>query len=158
MPIEIERKFLVSGEFRPDVYESVHIVQGYLCSSAGKTVRVRTWGEKGFLTIKGPTAKDSCSRFEWEIEIPLKDALELIKLCDGGVIDKVRHLVSFNGHLFEVDEFSGENQGLVVAEVELASEDEDFEKPDWLGPEVTGDRRYYNSRLLANPYVTWNQD
>jgi CYTH domain-containing protein len=88
----------------------------------------------------------------------LKDALELIKLCDGGVIDKVRHLVNFNGHLFEVDEFSGENQGLVVAEVELASEDEDFEKPDWLGPEVTGDRRYYNSRLLANPYVTWNQD
>ena len=119
-------------------------------------MRVRTWGEKGFLTIKGPTAKDSCSRFEWEIEIPLDDARELIGLCDGGVIDKVRHLVSFKGHVFEVDEFAGDNQGLVVAEVELSSEDEEFERPDWLGKEVTGERRYYNSCLLSSPYCSWD--
>ena len=156
MSLEIERKFLVSGYYKPFVHESVHILQGYLCSSAGKTVRVRTWGEKGFLTIKGPTAKDSCSRFEWEIEIPLDDARELISLCDGGVIDKVRHLVSFKGHVFEVDEFAGDNQGLVVAEVELSSEDEEFERPDWLGKEVTGERRYYNSCLLSSPYCSWD--
>ena len=156
MSLEIERKFLVSGDYKPFVHESVHILQGYLCSSAGKTVRVRTWGEKGFLTIKGPTAKDSCSRFEWEIEIPLDDARELISLCDGGVIDKVRHLVSFKDHVFEVDEFAGDNQGLVVAEVELSSEDEEFERPDWLGKEVTGERRYYNSCLLSSPYCSWD--
>ena len=158
MALEIERKFLVSGDFRPYVSESVHIVQGYLCSSAGKTVRVRTWGKKGFLTIKGPTAPGSCSRFEWETEIPLKDAQELIALCDSGVIDKVRHLVPVGDHVYEVDEFGADNQGLVVAEVELSSEDEAFQRPQWLGKEVTGDRRYYNSSLLANPYSRWHED
>ena len=158
MALEIERKFLVSGDFRPFVSESVHILQGYLCSSSGKTVRVRTWGEKGFLTIKGPTAPGSCSRFEWETEIPLKDAQALIALCDSGVIDKVRHLVPVGDHVYEVDEFGADNQGLVVAEVELSSEDEAFQRPQWLGKEVTGDRRYYNSSLLANPYSRWHED
>ena len=145
MALEIERKFLVSGDFRPHVSGSSRIVQGYLCSSAGKTVRVRIIGEKGFLTIKGPTLPGSCSRFEWETQIPLKDAEELLRLCDSGVIDKVRHLVKAGDHVYEVDEFSGENKGLVVAEIELSSEDEDFERPEWLGREVTGERRYYNS-------------
>lgn len=158
MALEIERKFLVSGDFRPYVDASVHIVQGYLCSSSGKTVRVRIKGEKGFLTIKGPTLPGSCSRFEWEAEIPLKDAEELISLCDSGVIDKVRHLVKAGDHVFEVDEFSGANQGLIVAEVELSSEDEAFERPSWLGREVTGDRRYYNSSLLHCPYCMWRED
>ena len=158
MPLEIERKFLVSGDFRPFVIESSRIVQGYLCSSSGKTVRIRIRGEKGFLTIKGPTLPGSCSRFEWETEIPLKDAEELIGLCDSGVIDKVRHLVKTGNHVFEVDEFYGDNQGLVVAEVELSSEDEAFERPSWLGREVTGDRRYYNSCLLNNPFCNWGED
>ena len=158
MSLEIERKFLVSGDFRPFVTESSRIVQGYLCSSSGKTVRIRIRGEKGFLTIKGPTLPGSCSRFEWEAEIPLKDAEELIGLCDSGVIDKVRHLVKAGDHVFEVDEFSGDNQGLIVAEVELSSEDEAFERPSWLGREVTGDRRYYNSCLLRNPFCSWGDD
>lgn len=158
MALEIERKFLVSGDFRPHVSGSSRIVQGYLCSSAGKTVRVRIIGEKGFLTIKGPTLPGSCSRFEWETQIPLKDAEELLRLCDSGVIDKVRHLVKAGDHVYEVDEFSGENKGLVVAEIELSSEDEDFERPEWLGREVTGERRYYNSCLLSNPYSRWDED
>lgn len=158
MALEIERKFLVSGDFRPHVSGSSRIVQGYLCSSAGKTVRVRIIGEKGFLTIKGPTLPGSCSRFEWETQIPLKDAEELLRLCDSGVIDKVRHLVKAGDHVYEVDEFSGENKGLVVAEIELSSEDEDFERPEWLGREVTGERRYYNSCLLNNPYSRWDED
>ena len=158
MALEIERKFLVSGDFRPHVSGSSRIVQGYLCSSAGKTVRVRIKGEKGFLTIKGPTLPGSCSRFEWETQIPLKDAEERLRLCDSGVIDKVRHLVKAGDHVYEVDEFSGENKGLVVAEIELSSEDEDFERPEWLGREVTGERRYYNSCLLSNPYSRWDED
>ena len=158
MSLEIERKFLVSGDFRPYVTESSRIVQGYLCSSSGKTVRIRIRGEKGFLTIKGPTLPGSCSRFEWETEIPLKDAEELIRLCDSGVIDKVRHLVKADNHTYEVDEFSGENLGLVVAEIELSSEDEEFERPEWLGKEVTGERRYYNSCLLTYPYSKWGED
>jgi CYTH domain-containing protein len=158
MALEIERKFLVEGDFRPHVNGSVRIVQGYLCSSAGKTVRVRIMGDRGILTIKGPTPKGSFSRFEWETEIPLKDAQELIALCDSGVIDKVRHLVRSGAHTFEVDEFFGDNQGLIVAEVELSSEDEDFQKPSWLGREVTGERRYYNSCLLLNPYCRWGKE
>ena len=158
MSLEIERKFLVSGDFRPFVTESSRIVQGYLCSSSGKTVRIRIRGEKGFLTIKGPTLPGSCSRFEWETEIPLKDAEELIGLCDSGVIDKIRHLVKAGDHVFEVEEFYGDNRGLVVAEVELSSEDEAFERPSWLGREVTGDRRYYNSCLLSNPFCNWGEE
>ena len=121
-------------------------------------VRELCKGEKGFLTIKGPTLPGSCSRFEWETQIPLKDAEELLRLCDSGVIDKVRHLVKAGDHVYEVDEFSGENKGLVVAEIELSSEDEDFERPEWLGREVTGERRYYNSCLLNNPYSRWDED
>lgn len=158
MALEIERKFLVEGDYRPYVSCSARIVQGYLCSSAGKTVRVRIKGNRGFLTIKGPTPSGSCSRFEWEAEIPLKDAEELLGLCESGTIDKVRHLVRYGSHTFEVDEFFGDNQGLIVAEVELSSEDEEFERPSWLGREVTGERRYYNSCLLRNPYCKWSEE
>ena len=158
MALEIERKFLVKGDYKPFVTRSVHMKQGYLCSSEGKTVRIRISGEKGYITIKGPTPAGSFSRFEWEMEIPLHDAEGLLAMCDTGLIDKVRHIVPFEGHVFEVDEFAGENQGLVVAEVELSSEDEEFARPEWLGREVTGERRYYNSCLLSCPYSKWGED
>lgn len=154
MAIEIERKFLVAGEFLRDVSFSHRIVQGYLCSGSGKTVRVRKWDDKGFLTIKGPSADGGLSRFEWEIEITSEDAENLLMLCDKK-IDKTRHIVEYKGHTFEVDEFYGDNQGLVVAEVELKSVDESFEKPSWLGLEVTGDHRYYNSALTEHPFKNW---
>ena len=155
MAVEIERKFLVTGDFISEVTSSSRIVQGYLASSPAVTVRVRVYGEKGYMTVKGRTDEGGMSRFEWEKEIPAEDALMLMKLCGGGVIDKVRHLVPFAGHVFEVDVFHGANEGLVMAEVELSSEDEDFEKPSWLGEEVTGDLRYYNSMLLKHPYTEW---
>ena len=158
MGLEIERKFLVEGDYKPYVVQSVHMKQGYLCSSGGKTVRIRISGDKGYITIKGPTPSGSFSRYEWEMEIPLQDAEGLIALCETGLIDKIRHMVPFEGHVFEVDEFLGENQGLVVAEVELSTEDEEFERPDWLGTEVTGDRRYYNSSLVSTPYCRWTKN
>lgn len=153
--IEIERKFLVDGDFRSSSVDALHIVQGYLSTSAGATVRVRTMDDKGWLTIKGRTSVSGMSRFEWEKEIPLDEARQLLLLCGSKVIDKMRYVVPFEGHVFEVDEFFGENEGLLMAEVELASEDECFEKPAWLGAEVTGDVRYYNSCLLQNPYKDW---
>lgn len=153
MPIEIERKFLVKGEYKPFSKGAVHILQGYISVSPGRTVRVRTWNDKGYLTIKGKTI--GISRFEWEKEIEMDDVLELMKLCGSSLIDKTRYLVDFGGHTFEVDEFHGLNEGLVVAEIELSSEDEDFDKPDWLGDEVTGDSRFYNSMLMRNPYSQW---
>ena len=128
-------------------------MQGYLCSSGGNTVRVRLRDDKAYLTIKGPT--NGLSRFEWEKEIPADDARALMALCQGGLIDKTRYLVPFGGHTFEVDEFYGDNEGLTVAEVELGSEDEAFEKPGWLGEEVSDDPRYRNSHLLTAPYKTW---
>ena len=155
MAREIERKFLVSGDYRPDVTSSQRIVQGYLSSVPGRTVRVRIRGDQGFLTIKGLGSASGASRFEWEREIPADEARELLALCEPGVIDKTRHLVPSGAHTFEVDEFHGDNAGLVVAEVELASEDEDFERPDWLGEEVTGQGRYYNSQLKKNPFCSW---
>lgn len=154
---EIERKFLVCGDYKPGVFASSHIVQGYLCLTPGRTVRVRIRDDKGYLTIKGPTRGSGMSRFEWEEEIPLEQAQQMLSLVDKGVIDKTRHLVKNSDgiHTWEVDEFHGENEGLVVAEIELGSEDETFDKPDWLGEEVTGERRYYNSQILLNPYTKW---
>ena len=155
MPQEIERKFLVDGEYKSKAYASSRIVQGYICSARGRTVRVRIRDAKGFLTIKGAADAAGLSRYEWEKEIPLAEAQELMKLCEPGVIDKTRYLVQCGEHVFEVDEFYGDNEGLVVAEVELASADEHFEKPDFIGQEVTGDVRYYNSQLMKHPYAQW---
>lgn len=152
---EIERKFLVDGEYKSQAYASSRIVQGYICSTRGRTVRVRIRDTKGYLTIKGASDAAGMSRYEWEREIPLAEAEELMKLCEPGVIDKTRYLVRSGRHVFEVDEFYGDNQGLVVAEVELASETEPFEKPAFIGREVTGDVRYYNSQLMKHPYAEW---
>ena len=150
---EIERKFLVRGDYKAAAESSSRIRQGYICSSGGNTVRVRIRDDKAYLTIKGPSL--GISRFEWEREIPVADGMALMALCRGGSIDKTRWLVPFGGHTFEVDEFYGDNEGLTVAEVELSSEDEVFEKPDWLGEEVSADPRYRNSHLLTRPYNSW---
>lgn len=155
MAQEIERKFLVRGEFKSLAYASERIVQGYLSSVPERTVRVRIKGEKGFLTIKGIADEEGVSRYEWEKEIPANEAQELMQLCEPGVIDKVRYLVKYGTHVFEVDEFRGENAGLILAEVELQAAAEDFERPEWLGEEVTGDKRYYNSMLSKCPYTQW---
>lgn len=157
MAIEIERKFLVSGDFMPGVVSANRIVQGYICSQPGRTVRVRIRGEKGFLTIKGASDEKGMSRYEFEQEISLADAEHLLELCEPGAIDKVRHLVPVGHHTWEVDVFHGENEGLVLAEIELSSEEEFFEKPVWLGEEVTGDRRYYNSMLTKQPFKQFNK-
>ncbi len=155
MAQEIERKFLVKGDYKPFVKKSMRIVQGYLSSVPERTVRVRIKGEKGFITIKGKGSASGASRFEWEKEIPTSEVKELLNLCEPGIIDKTRNIVEVGNHAYEVDEFYGENEGLTMAEVELSSEDEKFDKPDWLGEEVTGDSRYYNSMLMKNPYTKW---
>ncbi len=152
--IEIERKFLVKGEYKSYASASYRIAQGYLSSSPSCTVRVRIKGDKGYITIKGKSNDSGLSRYEWEKEIPANEAEELLKLCQSSIVDKIRYEVPFAGHTFEVDEFLGENTGLVVAEIELATEDEHFEKPEWLGEEVTGNKRYYNSYLSKHPYKT----
>ncbi len=155
MAQEIERKFLVVGDYKPLAVKHTRITQGYLSSVPERTVRVRIKGDKGFITIKGIGSQSGATRYEWEKEIPVEEVNELLKICEPGVIDKIRHLVKVGNHTFEVDEFFGENQGLTVAEIELSSEDEAFEKPSWLGSEVTGDARYYNSMLMKNPYTKW---
>ena len=155
MAQEIERKFLVSGEFKSLATKALTIKQGYLCANAGRTVRVRVRDNQGFLTIKGRSDASGLSRFEWEKEISAQDAESLLLLCEPGIVDKTRYLVDFAGHTFEVDEFHGENQGLVMAELELVSEDEPYQRPEWLGEEVTGDRRYYNAYLSKHPFTTW---
>jgi len=152
---EIERKFLVKGDFRPFVSKSTQIVQGYLSSVPERVVRVRIKGDKGFLTIKGKVSESGASRFEFEKEITVAEAAELMKICEPGVINKVRHLVNNEPYVFEVDEFLGENEGLIVAEIELPDENAAFSKPDWLGKEITGDMRYYNSMLIKKPYTKW---
>lgn len=156
--LEIERKFLVRGDFSPFVTHSERIVQGYIASGNGRTVRVRLYGERGYLTIKGPSGPAGLSRFEWEKEIGAEDARALMMLCLPGMIDKTRNLVPCDGHTFEVDVFHGDNEGLIIAEVELRSEDEAFERPAWLGREVTGDRRFYNASLARKPYSQWNEE
>ena len=133
----------------------VNIVQGYISSARGRTVRVRIRDEKGYLTIKGASNASGTSRYEWEKELALSEAEELMRLCEPGIIDKTRYLVRSGKHVFEVDEFYGENEGLIVAEVELESEDEAFVKHDFIGEEVTGDIRYYNSQLMKKPYKMW---
>ena len=155
MAQEIERKFLVKGDFKNLAVKSTRIIQGYLSSVPERTVRVRVKGDKGFITIKGIGSTSGARRFEWEKEISTTEANELLAICEPGVIDKTRFLVKAGPHTFEVDEFYGENEGLTVAEVELSSEGESFERPEWLGEEVTGDARYYNSMLMKNPYTKW---
>lgn len=157
MALEIERKFLVKDDsYKKMAYHASRIVQGYICSARGRTVRVRIRDEKGYLTIKGAADSQGLCRYEWEKEIPLQEAQELMKLCEPGLIDKTRYLVYIGQHIFEVDEFYGENEGLIVAEVELKSENESYDIPDFLGDEVTGDVRYYNSFLMKNPYKHWS--
>ena len=154
--LEIERKFLVNSEdFKSQASHKNQIAQGYLNSNPERTVRVRVKGESGFLTIKGKGNETGMTRFEWETEISLAEAKNLIQLCENGVIDKIRYEVEIGNHTYEVDEFFGDNEGLVVAEIELKSEDEDFEKPNWLGQEVTNDERYYNAYLSNNPFKNW---
>lgn len=152
MPTEIERKFLVTD----DTWRSAsgtRYTQGYLSRDPNRTVRVRIAGDFAWLTIKGRTT--GVTRPEFEYEIPLDDAHALLALCDNPLIDKIRRTITHDGHLWEVDEFLGENQGLIIAEIELDSEDELFTPPPWLGPEVTGDPRYYNANLTQNPFAKW---
>ena len=156
MAQEIERKFLVLDDsFKHEAFSKSHIQQGYLCSERGRTVRVRIRDDRAYLTIKGPSENGGLSRYEFEREIPLEDGQQMMQLCEPGIIDKTRWLVKSGRHTFEVDEFHGENEGLVVAEVELSSEDETFEKLHFIGKEVTGDRRYYNSCLCVKPFNKW---
>ena len=155
MPLEIEHKFLVRGKYKNLASSSTRIMQGYICSDRGRTVRVRIRDGKGYLTIKGPSLDGGLSRYEFEKEITPDEAKRLMSLCEPGIIDKRRYLVPFKGHVFEVDEFYGDNEGLTMAEVELSSTDESFEKPAFIAREVTGDRRFYNSVLRIHPFREW---
>lgn len=171
MALEIERKFLVNGEYKSLAVSSTRIIQGYLSSVPERTVRVRIRNEQGYITIKGAGTTSGTSsathsggasgttsgatRFEWEKEIPVEEAKELLAICEPGVIDKTRFLIPSGQHTFEVDEFYGDNLGLTIVEIELSSENEPFEKPEWLGKEVTGDSRYYNAELVKSPYNKW---
>jgi len=154
--IEIERKFLVtSNAFKNEAFKKTRLIQGFLNTHKERTVRIRLKGEQGFITVKGKSSDDGLSRFEWEKEISKQEAEALLKLCEPTSIDKIRYEVKVENHIFEVDEFLGENEGLTVAEVELNNENETFEKPHWLGKEVTGVVKYYNSQLSKQPYSTW---
>lgn len=156
MSQEIERKFLVlNNDFIAKSYDNDIIKQGYLSSDPDRSVRVRLKGESAYLTIKGKTSGDGISRYEWEREIRVSDAEELLLLCEPGIIEKVRYYVLVEENVFEVDIFWGDNNGLIVAELELNDEKEQFSRPEWLGEEITGDERYYNSALAKNPYKTW---
>lgn len=154
--LEIERKFLVkSNAYKEEAKSQIRIVQGFLNTDPERTVRVRIKGEKGFLTVKGRSNDSGTTRFEWEAEISVSEATNLIDLCQQVILEKIRFEVPAGNHVFEVDEFFGENKGLVVAEIELEHEDEVFLKPDWLGTEVTGEIKYYNSQLSKNPFIRW---
>lgn len=156
--LEIERKFLVrDSSYKQLATSSSRIKQGYICSGHGRTVRVRTRGEQGFLTIKGPSVDGGLTRYEFEKEITLDEAEHLFRLCEPGIIDKTRYLVPSGPHTFEVDEFYGDNEGLVMAEVELSRPNQPYEAPPFIGREVTGDRRYYNSHLRQYPYKLWKE-
>ena len=156
MNIEIERKFLVKNlNYKSESFEKKCIKQGYLNSNKNRTVRIRVSDDTGFITIKGKSNKNGTSRFEWEKEISATEAEELLLLCEPTIIEKTRSLIKVGYHTFEVDEFAGENSGLVVAEIELNSEDEVFEKPNWLSKEVTGDLKYYNSSISKLPFINW---
>ncbi|MEM6719837.1 MAG: CYTH domain-containing protein [Bacteroidota bacterium] len=154
---EIERKFLVNSlTFKEEASNSFEIAQGFLNTHPERTVRVRIKGNAGFLTIKGKSNDSGTSRFEWETEISVVEAKQLLPLCEKGIIEKKRYNIPHGNHTFEVDEFFGDNEGLIVAEVELQHENEVFSKPNWLGEEVTGQTQYYNSQLSKKPYKTWN--
>jgi len=156
MAYEIERKFLVNNtDFIKQASSKEYIVQAFLNRNPERTVRIRIKDDKAFLTVKGISNKEGTTRREWEYAIPVSDAREMLKICEEGVIEKWRYLVSVGTHTYEVDVFEGENDGLIVAEVELASEEESFQKPSWLGEEVTGDEAYYNSNLSQHPYSKW---
>lgn len=157
MAQEIERKYLVVGEFRQLAHNSMHLIQGYIVSGK-RTVRVRIGDSGAWLTIKGPSRNGGLSRYEWEKEIDVEEAKELLQLAEGAVIDKVRYYVDYEGHTIEVDEFHGDNEGLVIAEIELQSEDERVVLPKWLGREVTGEKRFYNSHLRTHPYCEWLEE
>lgn len=154
--IEIERKFLVtSDQFKKEAISQNRIKQGYLSAVPERTVRIRIKGNEAYITIKGRTNESGMSRFEWEKKIPVEEAEKLLLLCEKGIIDKTRFEVKVGQHTYEIDEFYGENQGLLMAEIELKSETENFQKPNWLGKEVTADKRYYNSYLSTNPFKNW---
>jgi CYTH domain-containing protein len=154
--IEIERKFLViSDAYKAEAFKKTRIIQGFLNTNPERTVRVRLKENQGILTVKGISSNDGLTRFEWEKDISKPEAEALLELCEKGIIDKIRYEVKVENHIFEIDEFFGDNKGLVVAEIELKTEDEIFSKPKWLGVEVTGDSKYYNSQLSKNPYNTW---
>lgn len=156
--MEIERKFLVKdNSYKQQACSSSHIRQGYICSGHGHTVRVRLRDDQAFLTIKGPSKDGGLSRYEFEKAISIDEAELLFQLCEPGIIDKTRYLIDCGRHTFEVDEFHGDNDGLVMAEVELASPDDPYEKPAFLGQEVTGERRYYNAHLRNHPYCQWEE-
>ena len=153
---EIERKFLVSSDgYKDEAFSTRRIVQGFLNTHPERTVRVRIAGEKAFLTVKGKSNTAGTTRFEWEQEILVSEAEALLKLCEEGVIEKTRYEVKAGNHTFEIDEFYGDNKGLTVAEIELSKENEVFQKPEWLGEEVTGAIKYYNSNISKNPFKDW---
>lgn len=154
---EIERKFIVTGPFKHLATSHTHIEQGYFETAPGRTVRIRIRDDKAYLTIKGPSNEQGLARYEFETEVPMEDGRQMLKLCRPGRIDKDRWLVPDGKHTVEVDEFHGDNEGLVMAEIELSSETEDFIKPVFLGREVTGDRRFYNNHLMRYPYVIWGR-
>jgi len=155
--LEIERKFLVNTmDFKEFASAKRRIVQGFLNTHPERTVRVRVAGNQAYLTIKGKGNISGTTRFEWEDTIPVEEAKNLLQLCEPGILEKIRYEVPVGKHIFEVDEFLGENKGLFVAEVELSHENETFEKPDWLGNEVTGMVQYYNSSLSKNPFILWD--
>lgn len=154
---EIERKFLIldTPDFRKEAFRKTRIVQGFLNSAAERTVRVRIRGEQGYLTVKGKSSSDGLTRYEWEKEITVEDAQDLLKLCEPGIIEKIRYEIRAGNHIFEADEFLGENEGLLMAEIELHDPSEEFVKPQWLGEEVTGITKYYNSYLSKFPFKEW---
>ncbi len=156
--LEIERKFSVKNtNFLANAKESYKITQGYLNTDKNRTVRVRIKGNKGFITVKGISSANGLSRFEWEKEILVDDAKALLMLCEDFVIDKTRYLIPFGSVVFEVDVFEGANEGLVIAEVELETKDQQFDKPEWLGQELTGDERFYNAYLSNVPFTSWSR-
>jgi CYTH domain-containing protein len=154
--IEIERKFLVlSNDFIEEAFSKKRIIQAYLSSNPERTVRVRIKEDKAFITIKGKGNETGTTRLEWETQIAVTEAEKLLSICESGMIDKIRHEIKVGNHTYEVDVFFGENTGLIVAEIELQSEEEAFEKPSWLGKEVTNDERYYNAYLSKHPFKNW---
>ncbi len=157
MNIEIERKFLVSNDFREYIQQSITIKQGYLNTHPERTVRVRIKGEKAYITVKGKSSNDGLQRLEWEKEINIQEAENLFPLCEPYCIEKIRHLIVIGNHTFEIDEFLGHNKGLILAEVELKEPNEKVIFPNWILKEVTGDPQYYNSYISQNSYKNWNQ-